>query len=262
MSPQRVLIAPEQYQAGQIILTSAQQRYLHRVLRLAQGAPFIALDGQGGQWLAELAADPAIAIVIEALSKPQTGLPAIQITLLAALPKGNGFDEVVRQTTELGVTCIQPILSDRTLIRPSDQKLERWQRIAAEATEQCERLTTPEIRSPLLWRDLLATASEISRYLCVTRRDSPHLLTCLHSHPDPLQAVAIAIGPEGGWTDGEISAAIAVGFQPVSLGSTILRAVTAPIVALSLIKGVMDVQAASFTPETSSGKPADNPTQN
>ncbi|HEY9881385.1 MAG TPA: 16S rRNA (uracil(1498)-N(3))-methyltransferase [Leptolyngbyaceae cyanobacterium] len=260
MSPQRVLIASEQYQAQQIVLTAAQQRYLHRVLRLGQGEQFIALDGQGRQWLAELTADPSIAMVLEALADTQKDLPTAQITLLAALPKGNGFDEVVRQTTELGVTCIQPIISDRTLIRPSDQKLERWQRIAAEATEQSERLKTPEICSPLLWRDLLAKVPQAPCYLCVTRWDSPHLLTCLQIAPP--QAIAIAIGPEGGWTDAEVEDAIASGFQPVSLGSTILRAVTAPVVALSLIKGVMDAQATPLNPQSDLlGETANNTSQ-
>ncbi|HEY9881791.1 MAG TPA: 16S rRNA (uracil(1498)-N(3))-methyltransferase, partial [Leptolyngbyaceae cyanobacterium] len=215
MSLQRVLIAPEQYQTQQIVLSSAQQRYLHRVLRLGQGDQFIALDGRGGQWLAELTADLATAKVLEALVDPQKDFSAAQITLLAALPKGNGFDEVVRQTTELGVTCIQPVLSDRTLIRPSDQKLERWQRIAAEATEQSERLIAPEICSPLPWRDVLGAVPEMACYLCVTRLDAPHLLNCLQSVSS--QAIAIAIGPEGGWTDEEVADAIASGFQPVSL---------------------------------------------
>jgi 16S rRNA (uracil1498-N3)-methyltransferase len=240
VAPQRVLISPEQHQSPHITLSAAQQRYLHRVLRLAQGDQFIALDGQGGQWLAELTPDPTTAIVVEAL--PATAAAAVPaVTLLAALPKGNGFDEVVRQVTELGVAQIQPVISDRTLIRPSDHKLERWQRIAAEATEQSERLTAPEILAPCSWAAAIQALPAGAHYLCATRRNAPHLLTCLQQ--DWPQQVAVAIGPEGGWTDAEVALALSEGFQLASLGSTILRAVTAPVVALSLINGVFDASS-------------------
>lgn len=241
MSLQRVVIAPEQRQGQHISLTSAQQRYLRRVLRLNQGDRFVALDGQGGQWLAELVDEP-LAALVEALEAPAAAAP--EITLLAALPKGSGFDEVVRQVTELGVSRIWPVISDRTLMRPSDQKLERWQRIAAEATEQCERLTTPEIRAPLRWQTALEALRQeqptAAAYLCVTRRECPHLLMQLQQ--DQPSAVAVAIGPEGGWTDAEVAAALALGWRSVSLGQSILRAITAPTVALSLIGAVLTVQ--------------------
>lgn len=238
MSPQRLLIATGQQQQQQIALTTAQQRYLGRVLRLSPGDQFVALDGQGHQWLAALTSDPAVATVIEALA----AAPALatRVTLLAALPKGNGFDEVVRQATELGVSRIQPVISDRTLIRPSDQKRSRWQRIAAEATEQSERLTLPDIEMPLPWADAIATAGG-TRYLCWARGHSPHLLTQLQQ--DRPSEVTVAIGPEGGWTPTEIERATAANFQLVSLGPTVLRAVTAPIVALSLIQAVFTSSA-------------------
>ncbi|MBD2256991.1 16S rRNA (uracil(1498)-N(3))-methyltransferase [Pseudanabaena sp. FACHB-2040] len=245
MPPQRVLISPEQRQSQQIALNAAQQRYLHRVLRLGQGDQFIALDGQGGQWLAKLTPDPATAAVVEALQPDETAATPT-ITLLAALPKGNGFDDVVRQVTELGVNRIQPILSDRTLIRPSDRKLERWQRIAAEATEQSERLTTPEILAPVSWQAGLKDLPTGAHYLCVTRLEAPHLLSCLQQ--DWPLGVTVAIGPEGGWTDAEVELALAADFQPVSLGSTILRAITAPVVALSLIKGVFEANLQADRP--------------
>jgi 16S rRNA (uracil1498-N3)-methyltransferase len=240
VSPQRLLIAPNQQQQQQIALTAAQQRYLGRVLRLGPGDQFVALDGQGHQWLAALTGDPAVATVLEAMASAPRA--TAQVTLLAALPKGNGFDEVVRQATELGVNRIQPVISDRTLIRPSEQKRSRWQRIAAEATEQSERLTAPDIAAPLLWTDAVAIAGGTG-YLCWARGRSPHLLTQLQQ--DWPSEVAVAVGPEGGWTTAEIELALAANFQPVSLGPTVLRAVTAPIVALSLIQAVFTLGAPS-----------------
>lgn len=131
---QRIAISPFQLQSGQISLTQQQQHYLGRVLRLREGDRFIAMDGMGKWWLAQLTGEQAQ--VLEPL-EVQTELP-VSITLMVALPKGNGFDEVVRCCTELGVACIAPVVSDRTLLNPSPQKLERWRRIAAEAAEQSE----------------------------------------------------------------------------------------------------------------------------
>ncbi|MCW5312672.1 16S rRNA (uracil(1498)-N(3))-methyltransferase [Nostoc sp. KVJ3] len=231
---QRIAIAPSQFQQGQIFLTKEQQHYLGRVLRLRESDRFIAMDGKGKWWLAQLAGEQAQ--VLEALLV-ETELP-VSITLMVALPKGNGFDEVVRCCTELGVTCIAPVLSDRTLLYPSSQKLERWRRIAAEAAEQSERSFVPTILEPVAFNTAVITNQTSHRYICEARGEYPHLNKVLNSISSE---IVIATGPEGGWTPEEIENAIASGFQPVSLGRRILRAVTAPIVALSLISAVCEI---------------------
>jgi 16S rRNA (uracil1498-N3)-methyltransferase len=234
---QRVAIAPSQLQNQQIILTAEQQHYLRTVLRLQQGDRFIAINTQGYWWLAELRSGQAHAQILKTINA-QTELP-VSITLMAALPKGNGFDEVVRQATELGVACIIPILSQRTLLNPSTQKLERWRRIVQEAAEQSERQIVPPVLDPITFAESLQEQSRtqpnqpLQRYLCVARQAAPHLLHCLQAAPR--SAIWIATGPEGGWTAAEVEAAIAAGYQPVSLGQRILRAVTAPLAALALV---------------------------
>ena len=244
MQLQRVTINPAQCQDKQIALTPEQQHYLGRVLRLRSGDRFIALDGGGQQWIAELGVMPTQAAIVETWMPQETSAP-ITRTVMAALPK-NGFDEVVRQATELGVNHIIPLISDRTLLRPSPQKLQRWRRIVCEATEQSERLILPQIQNPTPFPQALKQpAAARVRYLCVTRRQAPHLLTHLleaKQNDSSLQSWSVATGPEGGWTDTEIEHAIAAGYQPVSLGRGILRAVTAPIVALALINAAVEVQ--------------------
>lgn len=235
---QRLVIAPSQLQQQEISLTPQQQHYLSRVLRLQTGDRFIAMNGQGQWWLAKL--EGAQAQILEPITV-QSELPVL-VTLIVALPK-NGFDEVVRQTTELGVASLIPVISDRTLLHPSPQKLERWRRIAQEAAEQSERLIVPEILDPVPLATGLSLAKD-QRYICVARGDSPHLLDCLlPTHHSP---ITIATGPEGGWTPAEVEAAIATGFQPVSLGRRILRAVTAPIVTLSLIAATFEMGSIKY----------------
>jgi 16S rRNA (uracil1498-N3)-methyltransferase len=225
---QRITIHPQQVQANQLLLTPQQQHYLLRVLRLRDGDKFIVMDGMGKWWLARLQGEQGE--VLEPL-EVKTELP-VAITLMMALPKGNGFDEIVRCCTELGVTCIAPVLSDRTLLNPSPQKLERWQRIASEAAEQSERAVVPTILQPVAFNTAIKETTATHRYICEARGDYPHLQQVINKTANE---IIIAIGPEGGWTNQELEIAIASGFQPISLGRRILRAVTAPIVAISLI---------------------------
>jgi len=235
---QRLIVDPQQIQGKQVTLTPQQQHYLYRVLRLGSGDRAIVMDGRGKAWIAALQNQEAQ--LLEPL--PAFAELPIVVTLIAALPKGNGFDSVVRSGTELGVATFVPVLSDRALLNPSANKLERWRRIAREAAEQSERAVVPTIVEPVrfpspdLPDDLQDSAH---RYICVARAISPSLLSCLCEQEQPDGGIAIATGPEGGWTEAEVDRAIAQGFQPVSLGPRILRAVTAPLVALALIAAVL-----------------------
>ncbi|MEG4341764.1 16S rRNA (uracil(1498)-N(3))-methyltransferase [Microcoleus sp. A003_D6] len=244
---QRLAVNPAQIYDRKIDLTPEQQHYLHRVLRLNNSDRFIAMDGRGHWWLAVLETQETglIASITEEIAVNRE--LGVEVTLMAALPKGNGFDEVVRQAAELGVASIVPVTSDRTLLKPSPQKVDRWRRIAAEAAEQSERQFVPTILEPVSFDVAIKDCGQKYRFICVARGDNRHLWDCLVSL-EPLQsplirgeedgeelAIVIAVGPEGGWTEGEVKRAIELGFEAVSLGSRILRAVTAPIVALSLV---------------------------
>jgi 16S rRNA (uracil1498-N3)-methyltransferase len=244
---QRLAVTAAQICDRKIDLTREQQHYLNRVLRLQGGDRFIAMDGRGHWWLAVLEVQETglFASITEEIAVNRE-LP-VEVILMAALPKGNGFDEVVRQAAELGVASIVPVTSDRTLLKPSDQKVERWRRIAAEAAEQSERQIVPTILEPVPFDVAVKDCGQKYRFICVARGNNRHLWDCLAALAPPQSplirgeqdggelSIVIAIGPEGGWTEGEVKRAIEFGFEAVSLGSRILRAVTAPIVALSLV---------------------------
>lgn len=234
---QRVIINPEQIEANCLTLTPEQSHYLHRVLRLGVGDQCWVGDGQGTQWTATLGPTLGLATLRAMPPSALAASPPIAITLAAALPK-QGFDEVVRQVTELGVSRIVPILSDRTLLRPSGNKLDRWRRIAVEAAEQSEHPYVPTVDAPVPWLNWVQQQpSDALRWLCVTRQQCPHILA--QGQQDwPFQTLTLAIGPEGGWADSEVAAASSAGYHPVSLGPAILRAVTAPIAAIALVQGI------------------------
>ena len=186
---QRITIHTHQIQATQLLLTSQQQHYLLRVLRLRDGDQFIAMDGMGEWLLAQLQGEQGKILGSLAV---KTELP-VSITLMMALPKGNGFDEVVRCCTELGVTCIAPVLSDRSLLNPSSQKLERLRRIASEAAEQSERTFVPTILDPVTFNTFLNKAVATHRYICEARGNYPHLKQVINNTTND---IIIAIGPE------------------------------------------------------------------
>ena len=236
---QRITISPGQRVANTLQLTHEQTHYLQRVLRLQSGDRFIAQDGQGQQWQSQLTATRGQAQILSRL-EPSRRPPGLE--LAAALPK-TGFDDVVRQATELGVTGIQPLLSERTLLNPSPKKLLRWQRIAQEASEQCERGYVPTVMPPVEFSNWLNPVPiSAGNYFCVARVNAPGLLPCVQTFlaDSPQQSIRVVIGPEGGWTSGEIAVAIAHGYQETSLGSGVLRATTASLTALAIISSVRE----------------------
>jgi 16S rRNA (uracil1498-N3)-methyltransferase len=229
----RLLLDFNTLENGLIALTSEQSHYLKKVVRLKSHDHFIALNGQGQAWLAEIIDNSAY--LLEAINET-TELP-VQVNLMVAIPK-NGFDDIVRAATELGVYRIIPLLTERGLVNPSPQKIDRWRKIAREAVEQSERQIIPIIEEPQPFLAILNRGANpgTTCYIGVTRRTVDPLLSQLQTSTE----ITIAIGPEGGWTEAEIEQAIAADFLPVSLGKRILRTITAPLVALAIINAYLD----------------------
>ena len=235
----RLVIDIQQKDNNQIHLSAEQEHYLKRVVRLQPGDTFIALDGQGECWLAQLDSNQKTATIIKSISQAKE--ISLNIDLMVGLPKGGGFEEIVRSCTELGVSRFIPLKSERSLLVPSSNKLERWRKVAQEAAEQSERQIVPKILPPL---DLTTAISqlnlaEMTAYLCVTRvPEAEHLVTSLQLSP-PTKPLIIAIGPEGGWSDQEVKQFLCAGFKLVTLGKRILRTITAPLVAVSMVLGIL-----------------------
>ncbi|APB33079.1 hypothetical protein GlitD10_0765 [Gloeomargarita lithophora Alchichica-D10] len=226
---QRLTIHPHQIQGQAVQLTPEQSHYLGRVLRLHAGAEFIAMDGRGHWWRAQLLT-PEMAELGELLAVERE-LPA-PIALLMGIPKGDGMDQVVRQATELGVRQIFPLITERTQVQPSPARCQRWQRIATEAAEQSLRQWNPDIFPAQSLATALAQVGGMPKLVCDPEPEVPHLLSVLRPEPE---ALAVLIGPEGGWSGKEIAWLEGQGAKRVSLGQRVLRTVTAPLAALALV---------------------------
>lgn len=237
---QRLTFSEDQFQAAHVTLNSQQQRYLLKVLRLKAGDNFIAMDGRGHWWQAELAPDERMATLLDPIDI-NNELP-IAITLVASPAKGKGFDEVIHSVTELGVSEIYPLLSERTVVHPSPQKIERWQKIASEATEQSLRQFIPTVHSPVDLRTLAAIFkpwSSGSLFFGSTQAGNPTFEQALRQRL-PLEKIAIVTGPEGGWSPAEEMQLCQMQGIAVSLGRRILRAVTAPVCAMSIAAAIFE----------------------
>jgi len=213
---------------AEVPLSESQAHYLGNVMRLGQGAEVLAFNGADGEWRARIARLARKAGVLEATGQTRAQAAEPDCWLCFALLKRNKTDFAVEKATELGVSVIQPVITERT--QADHVNLERLRAIAIEAAEQCERLAVPEIRPPVKLAGLLAAwPAGRALYLADERRTAKFL------RPSPAPA-ALLIGPEGGFTGAEIAA---IGCNPhvtrVSLGRRILRAETAAIAGLALL---------------------------
>jgi 16S rRNA (uracil1498-N3)-methyltransferase len=157
------------------------------------------------------------------------------LTLLLSIFKFDRMEWAIEKCSELGVRRIVPFIAKRTdphLVAASTKRLERWRRIALQASEQSRRAAPPEICVPSKPKVALAACSGLRLVLAESENDV-QLLEVLQS--DHAAEVALAVGPEGGWTEPELKLFRDTGWISASLGPTILRAETAAIAATAIV---------------------------
>lgn len=211
-----------------------------RVLRIGPGDAARLFDGRGGVWEATLQAagkgslraslDRYVAEDLE---------PSPRVTLAQCLPAADKMDYVVQKAVELGVAAIHPVAARRSVIRLSgermDRRVEHWRGIAAASCEQSGRNRVPPV----------ASIVDLPQYLAGAGAHNDMRLICLPTEggrlrelPATADAISLLVGPEGGFEEAEIKAALAAGFRPLRLGPRVLRTETAGPAALAAIMGL------------------------
>ena len=164
--------------------------------------------------------------------------PAIDTTLLLSIVKFDAFEWAIEKATELGVSTIVPLAasrSEKALLAAAGKRAERWQKLLAEASQQSRRLRVPVLQAVSQpTQAFSAHAAAAAKILLSEQPDAPPLRQILQGAPARHKAV-LAIGPEGGWNDAELSAAQTHSFCQASLGKLILRTETAVAAALASI---------------------------
>ena len=210
-------------------------QHVIRALRLREGDRICLFNGDGHEY-------PAVLTQVDKRSAQATLEPALTPTVESALQihvgqtlsRGERMDYAVQKATEMGVSRITPLTSERCEVKlkaeREDKRLRHWQQVAISACEQSQRTRVPEI-------------AEVSPLLDWIQTVEADLKLVLHHHTArPLQtmeapgSVALLIGPEGGLTEAEVDAALAAGFEPVAFGPRVMRTETAPVAACAILQ--------------------------
>jgi len=233
MRKNRIFVEAVLAESETLELQAETAHYLSRVLRLRNGDRLQVFNGPGHEFLAEVVELTRNQVTLKLLRPVETlANPVLQLHLGLGLSRGERMDYAIQKSTELGVASITPLFTSRSEVKLDPARLKKrlrhWQKIAISACEQCGRSVVPTINTPVdLTEWIEATGGGIifhpqgaSRLRDVDIASTQNLLS----------------GPEGGFTEDEITLARAQGFQVVSLGPRTLRAETTPIVALALLQ--------------------------
>lgn len=241
MARRRVFV--EEIRRGKAELTGSDAEHLVRVLRVEVGQIFEVSDNRRA-YLATVGSARKSSVVFEVTDILPEEPSSIRVTLCPALFKFDRFEWMIEKATELGVTAIAPFEAARTdhgLLQASSKRIERWRRIVLEASQQSRRTVMPTINATA--RRLGDLGGDASLRLMLDEEPAtPPLLTCLPSAFTTNGEVSLLVGPEGGWVTEEREAAMAAGWKRCSLGLSILRAETASIAALAVVRAAWDRQ--------------------
>jgi len=221
----------------EVKLSSQASRHIAAVLRLPEGAALILFDGKGGQYQAKITKVGKTVIAKTLQFDDLSCESPLQILLAQVISKGDRMDYTIQKSVELGVSSIQPLFSERCVVKLKGSRLEKrqqhWQEVIISACEQCGRNTLPELKPTLMLNQWLQGSQANEKH--------PHLIL------DPLAEQSLAqrekhqqqtllIGPEGGLAETEIQLAKQHGFTGVKVGSRILRTETAALAALTVLQ--------------------------
>jgi 16S rRNA (uracil1498-N3)-methyltransferase len=228
-----------------LALDERETHYLAHVLRLQRGDRLVAFNGRGTERQASVAtlqrrgAELALEDTLAAIAEP-----ALELTLLQALPKSDAMDLIVQKATELGTHTIAPVYSDFSIVKldaeRAARRVEHWRRIAQSACEQSGRHRPPVIRTPEALAAALAELPDDARRVAL----DPSAVVPFAAAARPTRLV-VAIGPEGGFSDADQRRLDGAAFERASLGPRILRAETAAFAVAAIAQSLWGDYAAA-----------------
>jgi 16S rRNA (uracil1498-N3)-methyltransferase len=236
----RFYLPPEQCQGDLLQLEGREAHHASDVLRLRPGEKVTALDGAGGEYDCQVNRAERRLLSLAVQEKRHHPPPRCRVTLVQALPKGKIIESILQKATELGVSAVVPLLTERVPTRVDDeaaeQKAAKWRQIAIEAIKQCGQPWLPRVAAPLTLTDYLTVNESFDLSLVGSLQgDGRHprqYFDALGRHP---ATVRLWIGPEGDFTPAELDAIRRSGAKPITLGSLVLRSETAAIYTLSVV---------------------------
>lgn len=223
---------PGPLKTGRLRLDGAEAHHLVHVLRISAGQNVTFFDGLGTEARAEVTAitEGGVELNVGELQSADTE-STVDLTLAAAVPKGDRFDWLIEKATELGVRRFVPLVTHRSVVNPGEGKLDKMRRTIVEASKQCGRSRLMELAPPSSWLEFVERDfSAAECWVADPAGEAFQMSAVFMAAP-----VVVAVGPEGGFTDGELELATKAGARLVSLGSRILRIETAALAAAALV---------------------------
>lgn len=218
-------------------LDADEAGHLTRVLRLGPGADVDVFDGSGAVWRARVDEVQRDRVTLQLLEPAAVAAePAVRVTLVVAVLKGDKMDDVVRDAAMMGVAAIQPVVTKRTemargaLVR--SRRRERWERVAVSSVKQCGRGMVPGVLEPVVLAAWQASAHAEPAFVLVEPFFAEgRRFSAIERAP----SATLIVGPEGGWTAEELDGLERAGVTTVSLGPRTLRADAVPVAALAAL---------------------------
>ncbi len=239
----RFYIPPEDSRGETLTLTDREAHHAARVLRLKPGDRVTVLDGVGTEFLCDVRDVRRASVELGVAGRKRIPAHACQITLLQAIPKGKIIEDIIEKATELGVSRIVPVLSERVATRLDAagcaEKQEKWRWVAIEAIKQCGAAWLPQVDAPASVPEFLERGEPFELPLLAAlqgeRQSVRQSFEKFRAERGRLPAsVCVWVGPEGDFTPAEVAAIRRAGAQPITLGRLVLRCETAALFCLAV----------------------------
>lgn len=234
----RFFVPPEELDTSFMVLTGENAAHA-KVLRLKNGEQVMVCDGQGAECICTVSDVSAgqISLVVNAVQKSSSE-PSVKVSIYMAFPKSDKLEHVIQKATELGAYEIVAFPSARCISRPDEKSLqkkkERWQKIAASASEQSGRGHIPEVITLGSYSEAISRAIQADKSILFYENEHATTLR-MALETSVYHTVSLLTGPEGGLEDSEVEKARQAGMEVCTLGNRILRCETAPLCALSAV---------------------------
>jgi len=236
----RFYVPQPRIEDGMLKVEGDEVKHIRKVLRLKAGDEISVFDGLGNKFEGDIVEEGLSSVVVRVKSVHSSKSDSpLEVTLSQSLLKGEKMDYLIQKATELGVGEIIPFLSSRSVpLLEKARRLkrhQRWEKIAIEASKQCGRGIVPRIKSLQDYSEMLQKASPDALRLILWEREGTKLKEILERSKER-KRIFFVVGPEGGFSEGEVDEAKGAEFIPVTLGRRILRAETASLCFLSILQ--------------------------
>ena len=235
----RFFVSKDNVKNNKIYIDGKEAHHILDVMRLKKGDSVTVFDSSAKEHTGQIieAAPKSLVVSISSTRDLNAQRPAVRITLVQGIPKKEKMDFIVQKAAELGASVIVPVITDRSISRPKDDKgfkVKRWRDIAKEAAKQCCRPDVPQVENIKSFKDSMDLIKKNDFGLIASLVEGARpIRDCIKDHP--AKDVILFIGPEGDFTEREVRSAEGLGCCTISLGKLVLKSDTAAIYALSVL---------------------------